>query len=489
MTVPDIEHGADTVRFRGGWGMAFVPLAVFVVTCVIFFGVFQTFDSYTLVAFAFVGLLFGGVLAKNYEAYWKAVFSGIGSPTAATIVAILFVVGMYSQLIKVTGLSEGIAWLASVLHVGTEWYVLFVFLATCMISLSTGSSIGAMITAFPVFYAAGLPLGVSAVVMGGAIISGALFGDNLAPTSDTTIISAAAQRFRSKPGYADIGGVVSSRARYALVTAGISAVVYTVLGFATSSGSSATVVGDPAGLWMLVPVVGMLVIAIVTRNIFAAVTVGLVLGTVVALVTGLLPASGIAGVQEGAAAGFLIEGAGSMASTVVLALSVFGIMGVLTGSGVLERLTGALVRSRWARTPRGAEAVIGASTAVLTVAFGGVNGAAMMTLGPVVDEVGSRVGLHPYRRSNIMDCFAMGTPSVVPFISAFLFIAAGLTMGFDVPPLTPVELASAAVYPMVLTVVMIVAVATGWGRRFEAPDGQPVAARPVGEPVAVPAGV
>ena len=28
-----------------------------------------------------------------------------------------------------------------------------------------------------------------------------------------------------------------------------------------------------------------------------------------------------------------------------------------------------------------------------------------------------------------------------------------------------------AVYPLVLTVVMVVAVVTGWGRRFEGPDG------------------
>ena len=90
----------------------------------------------------------------------------------------------------------------------------------------------------------------------------------------------------------------------------------------------------------------------------------------------------------------------------------------------------------------------------------------MATFGPIVDRIGAAVGLHPYRRANIMDCFAMGLSCVVPLLSAFVFIAATLT---DLPP---AAIFVGCVYPLVLTVVMIVAIATGWGRRFEAPSGE-----------------
>jgi Na+/H+ antiporter NhaC len=474
MTAIDTTSSAETVRFRGGWGVALVPLAIFLVISVTYFAITQAFSVNVLVAAAMVGILIGGLFARDYKSYWAAVFFGIGSPTAATVVAILFVVGMYSQLIKITGLSDAIAWLSSALHVSSGWYILFVFLATCVISISTGSSIGAMVTAFPVFYAAGIPLGASTVLMGGAIVSGALFGDNLAPISDTTVLSASTQRFRRKTGYADPGGVASSRARYALLAAGVCAVIYAIFGFIGAPADTAEVLGSPAGLWMLIPVVVMLVIAFVTRDIFAAITTGMIVGVVVGLVTGLLPFDQILGSSEGVATGFLVDGVASMIPLIALALSVFAIMGVMVQSGLLTRLTDALLASRWARTPRGAEAVVALSTSILTVAFGGVNGAAFITIGPVVDQLGARVGLHPYRRSNIMDCFGFGIACVVPVASTFLLIASGMTMGFDVPPLTPVDLFFSAAYPLVLTVVMIIAIVTGWGRRFEGEDGRAV---------------
>jgi len=43
-----------------------------------------------------------------------------------------------------------------------------------------------------------------------------------------------------------------------------------------------------------------------------------------------------------------------------------------------------------------------------------------------------------------------------------------------VPPLTPVDLFFSAAYPLVLTVVMIIAIVTGWGRRFEGEGGKAV---------------
>src|SRR5690606_24650442 len=113
------------------------------------------------------------------------------------------------------------------------------------------------------------------------------FGDNLAPISDTTIISAASQRFRRRSGVADIGGVVAARAKYALAAAGLAALVYLLLG-GGSGGDAAGVLPEeasPRGLIMLIPVAVMLTVAFLTRDIFKAVTVGLVLGTLTALGT------------------------------------------------------------------------------------------------------------------------------------------------------------------------------------------------------------
>lgn len=472
------------VTFYGGWIVSFVPLLVFLVTSVLFFSVFRAFDMNALTAGAFLGLLAGAVFARKYSRFWEAVFRGISTPASVTIVVILFVVGIYSELIKTSGVSGGFVWLANSFGINGTAFTVFTFVAVCIVALATGSSIGTMFTAFPIFFAAGIALGGNPAALAGAIISGAIFGDNLAPISDTSIISSSTQRYRKKSGTAEVGGVISARARYALVAAGISLVLFIFIGGGSGSAAPAPELAEaanPAALWMLVPIALLLAVAIVTRDIFKAITVGIVAGTFTALVTGLIGWGDVVSVTDGAAQGFVVLGVSHIIPTVGLVISVFGIMGVLREAGVLRRLTEALLRGRLGQTPAGAETAIALGSTVFTVMFGGVNSASMITFGPVADEIGAKVGLHPYRRSNVMDCFAMGVSCIVPFLSAFLFIGTILTSGYDIDPIPTGALFASTLYPLVLTLVMIFAIATGWGRRFEGAGGKAVKA-PEAEP-------
>ncbi len=119
-------------------------------------------------------------------------------------------------------------WIANAVGMKSGIFVAFTFIASCIVSTATGSSIGTMFIAFPIFYPAGIMLGANEMMMAGCIVSGAIFGDNLAPISDTTIASASTQQFKNgKP--ADIGGVVSSRIKYSAVAGLITIVIFAVL--------------------------------------------------------------------------------------------------------------------------------------------------------------------------------------------------------------------------------------------------------------------
>ncbi|OIS90389.1 sodium:proton antiporter [Brucella cytisi] len=463
-------------------GMAFLPALIFLFLCVLYFVVFKAFDMTALAMGGFVSLLIGAIFARDYSRFWEHVLRGISSETSVAIIVILFMVGMISAMIKTTGVASGFVWLAHETGLNAGYYTFFVFIAVAAISMATGSSIGTMFTAFPIFYAAGITIGTAPAPLAGAILSAAILGDNLAPISDTTIISSSSQRYRTRDAVADIGGVVRHRARYALTAAAISGLLYLLVGM--SSENAATVVNEfvtdasPAPLLMLIPVAIMLIVAMVTRDIFKAVTVGLVLGSVTGLATGLLTVDAIIGVSDGKPAGFLYDGVNSMLGTVALVISVFGIMGVLRGAGVMEMLIDCIASGNMASTPRGVELAIGIGVSATTLLFGGVNSAAMLAFGPIADELGARVGLHPYRRSNIMDCFALGLASVVPVLSAYLFIGALLTSGYaETPAQSTFSLFPVTFYLLVLTVIMIVAAWTGWGRTFEAENGKPVKTR------------
>lgn len=468
------------LSFRGGWASAFIPIVIFLIFCITYLLVFKAFDMTALAMGALVGLLAGAPLCRNYAEYWEAVKRGIGGPVATTIVMILFIISMFAGLMKASNVGAGFVWLGQAIGIGPGGFVAFVFAAVVIICMATGSSIGTMFAAFPFFFPAGVLLGAPPALLAGAIVSGAIFGDNLGPVTDTTTISASTQNYHRKSGVADIAGVVKSRAPYAAVAGVISLALFFVMGELTAHTSATQptlteTASNPLALIMLIPAAAMLVVAFTTRNIFKAITVGLVTGTLVGLLSGLIKPTDIIGVEDGVATGFLVSGVTNMVSTIALVITVFGIMGVLTSAGVLDLLVERLARGRLTNTPRGVETAIALGISAISVLFAGVNSAAMVTFGPVVDRMGAEAKLHPYRRANVMDCFAMGIGCVIPFLSAYLFIASSLTSGYEgITGLTTTEIFTGTFYPLVLTVVMIVAVITGWGRRFEGSGGRPV---------------
>lgn len=459
-----MENKSERLEFRGGMFMSLVPVAIYVFFCVILFIFFKAFNMEALAVGGFLALLFGGLLAKDYGKFWDSALKGISSITSVSVVVILLLVGMFSQLIKLCGLSNGFVWLANSIGIKGGLFVAFTFIAACVVSTATGSSIGTMFIAFPIFYPAGLILGAAPMWMAGSIVSGAIFGDNLAPISDTTIASASTQQFKDgRP--ADIGGVVSSRLKYSLVGATIAAVIYGIFGGmgGTYQGGQIDALSNPVSLVMLIPVVIMLFVATKTRNIFAGILVGLTLGTVTGLVAGLFPFSAVFAndAANNAATGFLIDGVNGILPTCALVISVFGIMGVLTDAGTLDYLADGILNSKLAKTDAGAELACVAGISLTTIIFGGVTSASILTFGPIVNKIGSAKNIHPYRRANLLDGIANSLPAIIPFMSVFVFIGAALT------GLSPVDVAIGSVYATILFFVYVIACVTGWGRTYE----------------------
>lgn len=484
-SAPPARSEPQRLTFRIGVAGALIAPLLFLAGVVAYFVVFGVFDMNGLTAAGLAGLLLGGLVAKRYGQFWESVMTGIASRNSVTLLLILLTVGLVAALIGQTNVSDGFVWLAGRLSIGPGFFAAIAFVIVCVISMATGSSFSAMFTAFPIFFPAGVILGADPALVAGAILSGALFGDNLAPISDSTIVSASTQRYRRRTGIAEIGGVVSSRARYALPAAAISAALFLVVGLlqsGTGSAGGAQAEGDPLGLVMLLPVVALLGVAFWKRDIFLAATVGLLVGVATGLVSGLLaPGDIITANEDGTPGGFLVTGVADMLPMVGLALVVFGMIGVLEAAGVFDRIVELVSRSGDSSSPLRSELVIGLGAAATAVVFAGVNSAAMLMFGPVADRVGAKAQLHPYRRANVMDCFTLGIGAVVPVASVFLLLSSQLTQGLGdgVPGLTALAIFPASFYPFALTAMILLSVLTGWGRRFEGTAGVELRRPPV----------
>lgn len=463
-----------SLKFRIGRAGAFIAPVLFAAGSIYFFVGVQVFDLTALALVGFLGLFVASWFAKSQSTFWDAVLAGVSSRTAATLYILMLMVGLLAEMLKATGVSDGFVWLAQVTNLSGGPFVMITFLITCAIALATGSSIGTMFTMFPIMYSAGVAIGAEPVLLAGAILSGAIFGDNLAPISDTTVVSATTQKYRRRSGLAEVGGVVRSRLRYSLPAAGIAAIGFLVAGSITASGDAVAVVEanvDPAGLWMLLSVAALLIVAFTARDLFLAIGVGLVVGIATALITGLTDIAGVFGVDGGAPVGFLPDGLVSMYSLIAMLVAVFGIIGVIEASGIFQMIVNAVLRSPRFRGARGSEIAMASTGFLCTISMAGLNGPGLAFAGPLTDKIGSAAGLHPYRRSNVMDCFAM-VGAIMPIASSFLLIAAIGTQGYEgVPALDIFTIVSAAYYPIALGLVMAIAIFTGWGRRFEGPSG------------------
>ena len=140
-------------------------------------------------ACAWIALAAGLFLARNKEDYCLAAMRGIGDRTGIVIVTAWLFAGVFGKLMAAGGLVNGLLWIGMTTGAQGSIFVALVFLAAMLFSLGTGSSTGTCIALSPVLYPAGVFLGSDPTMCGLAILSGAAFGDNLAPISDTTIMA------------------------------------------------------------------------------------------------------------------------------------------------------------------------------------------------------------------------------------------------------------------------------------------------------------
>lgn len=136
-------------------------------------------------------------------------------------------------------------------------------------------------------------------------------------------------------------------------------------------------------------------------------------------------------------------------------------MGVLTDAGMLDYIANKILSSKAGKTQRGAELISMLGISLVTILFGGVTSASILTFGPVLNKVGHAKNIHPYRRANLLDGTTNSLPAIIPFLSVFVFIGSAMTQ------LSPVVVAGGTLYAFTLFFTFVVAVLTGWGRRME----------------------
>jgi Na+/H+ antiporter NhaC len=474
----------ETAFYGTRWA-ATIPLVVMLgpVIALTFFGVLS---SEVLVATGIIGIAAGSLACRRKTEYWDVVTRSLTDPLGLIVFSLFLLVGIYGKLLTSSQLTEGIVWLSQQLEFGPGLFTLFVYVICSILGTAMGTSLGIVVIMTPILYPAAVGLGVDPMIAAGAILSGAATGDHLAPVSDTTIISSMTQRYRNKSGSAEISGVVRARLAYVLPAFAVGCAMYLVVGGVTGGAEVAELTRDLAdvsgrGLVMLIPMAVVVAVAISRRTIFEALTYGIIAGIVVALAAGLITTADLFFIEGMGAKGILVEGAIQNIDTIAMIILLMGAYGVMRAYGVLDTLIGKL-DGVVGRSPRDTELTMFGFTWLLSFALIGLVGRLTVIAGPIVNALGQTQDLHPYRRANILDAVVNSFSFIIPWhvwpILMILQIRPLTEQNAAVPVPAASDFLLTTYYPVAIWCVMLIAIFTGYGRKFEGPAGEVVTEKP-----------
>lgn len=457
LNLPDSR--TETIPFFFGPATLLIPFLLFAAASVYLFVFLKVFDLMALAGAGLAALVSGALLTRSPRAYWKAVLEGAASELTATVLLLLMAAGVFSAMMKAAGLAQALALLTGGAIAGTPFLTPAVFLICAVLATATGSSISTILAASPIFLPFGAALGCDVLMLAGAILSGAIFGDNLAPVSDVAIISAMTQSDNTgRP--IDLGEVVRTRFPFAMAALIITLPFY----FFGSAGSAQTVqVFEDANLMslvMIIPVALLIYVAIRSKDALHAVTLATVTGLVLGLLTGILTPAQIVSVKDGAISGVITGGIANVSGIMLMCLALFGFTGVIHRTGLADAAEKFLGRE--AASPRSAETLLAVVTVLISAALAAVTSVAVALAGQLADRL-LRDRIDPYRRAYLLAGFANSLPVILPF-SAFSLITLSAASSLGDASLTPFTLMTATYYPVALFVVFTLSIVTGIGR-------------------------
>lgn len=313
------------------------------------------------------------------------------------------------------------------------------FIIGCFISTAMGTSVGTIAALAPIAVGISDKTGIVGALCIGAVVSGAMFGDNLSMISDTTIAATRTQDCEMKDKFRENFKIV-------LPAAVISLILFLIL----ASGGDYTFTGDRSyNLFKILPYLVVLIGALLGMNVFVVLALGIVLSLVVGVATGAFAWTDMFRVVfEGP------DGAGgikNMYDITVISIVVAGIIGLVKANGGIDFILNGIKKR--VKTPKGAQLGIAALSSLVDISTAN-NTVAIVMAGPIAKDISNEFSISPKRTAAILDIFTSVWQGIIPYGAQILYACAGAAaVGMT---LSPVELFPYLFYPILMGISAVV---------------------------------
>lgn len=416
---------------KKGRAIALLPIGVFLI---IFLGAGIVFkDFYAMPAIvAFLIALFVAFLQNKELSFNKkieVIAKGVGEENIITMSLIFLCAGGFSGAVTAAGGVDSTVNLGLSL-IPAHFAVAGLFLIGCFISVSMRTSMGTIAALAPIAVGISEKTGFALSICIGAVVCGAMFGDNLSMISDTTIAAVKTQGCEMKDKF---------KANFFIV---LPAAIITVLifWFVTRNMNFHLEENLSYSLWEVLPYMVVLLGALIGINVFVVLISGIVISLIVGVSMGHIALSEM----------FQVVGNGvtSMYDITVISIIVACIVSLVKEHGGIQFILN-LIKSK-INGRRGAEFGI-ALLALFVDACTANNTVAIVMTGPIAKEISEEFDVDPRRSASLLDMFTSVGQGIIPY-GAQLLSAATLT------GLTPLQIIPNLYYPLLMGVCGVLAI-------------------------------
>lgn len=417
---------------------ALLPLAVFLVSYLLVSIVAGDFYkipitvAFVVACIVAIALSKGGKLSNRIEQFCR----GAANTNIMLMVLIFVMAGAFAQTAKAMGAVDATVNLAlSILP--ENLLAAGIFLASCFISISVGTSVGTIVALAPVAVGIASRTGIDTALMVGVVVSGAMFGDNLSFISDTTIVATRTQGCQMSDKF-------KVNIRIALPVAIVTALIYFFMGTEVKSSYAP---GEIEGLKVL-PYLTVLVAAVLGVNVLLVLLIGLLLSGTVGLLSGSFDVWG-----WNAAMG---SGINNMGELIIVTLLAGGMLEMIRYNGgidwIIRKLTSRI------HSVKGAELSIAGLVSFANLCTAN-NTIALIMAGPIAKDIADKFKVDPRRSASLLDTFSCFVQGIIPY-GAQLLMASGLAA------ISPIEIMQYLYYPYLLGAGSLLAIFTGYPRKY-----------------------
>lgn len=366
----------------------------------------------------------------------KAFSRGASSENMMLMVWIFIMAGAFAASAKEMGSIDNTVNMA-LAFLPAKMIMAGLFLAACFISISVGTSVGTVVALVPIASGLAASTGTDVAMLTGVVVGGALFGDNLSFISDTTVVATQTQ-----------GCKMSDKFRANLLI--VAPAALSILVLYIFMGTEMTTPERQVNIEYIkvLPYLAVLITAACGVNVILVLTLGIILTGIIGIAYGSYD---VFGFMQAMHSGII-----NMSELIIVTMLAGGMLELVRLNGGIRLIINGITRHVNGR--RGGEAAI-ALLVVLVDFCTANNTVAIITVGPIAQQISTRFEIDPRRSASILDTFSCFAQGIIPY-GAQLLMAGGLAA------ITPMSIVPYLYYPFALGIVALIAIITGRPRRF-----------------------